>query len=307
MAFFNYPGTIDKNTKAVAAEVQTNFDTLLAWVLANLVQKDGTVAMTAPLVLAPGAPASPDQAANKAYVDAVMPVGVIQAYAGTSLPTGWLWCNGDTYTNTAKPALSAAIGRAYTAAATPAGSFQVPDLSRRFPAGRDYDGADAAFALGKQDAGQRDSELRAHSHIIPAHGHGSQISGSTNGGGGVDHLHHPGGYSADGGGHGHVSNGGHSEVLFRDSAYNTGYGIPQSGAGLAVTWGPLAAGEHHHGLTSTSGAADRSLDHNHTLTLGVAVNDKPAFNTQDGGAGTTLIDKNLPPYTVVNYIIYAGA
>ena len=46
MAFFNYPFHVTKDTPAIASEVQTNFDQLLAWVLANLIQKDGTVAMT---------------------------------------------------------------------------------------------------------------------------------------------------------------------------------------------------------------------------------------------------------------------
>jgi len=312
MAFFNYPFHVTKDTPAIASEVQTNFDQLLAWVLANLIQKDGTVAMTGPLVLAPGDPGAPGHAANKAYVDAQLPVGMMTEFAGTALPAGWLWCNGDTYTNTSQQSLAAAIGRTYTAAAVPTGSFQVPDMRKRSPVG--YDATEAAkYGLGVK-GGQRDSELLSHAHTTavgtdsPDHTHSmsfmSQAMDRS-----IDHLHS--GATAGEGGHSHTSNGGHGEYVFRDGAFNTGYHGPPVGygipGGVALTWGPTVGGNHAHSFTT--GAADRSLDHLHHIsggTYGANARHAHTVTVNPNGAGTTLVDKNLPPYIVVNYIIYAG-
>jgi microcystin-dependent protein len=286
MASFNYPFNIIKNTPAIAGQVQTNFDSLLTWIMANLIQKDGSVAMTGPLVLAPGVPASPEHAVNKAYVDAAVPIGVVWEYAGTVLPTGWLWCDGATYSTTAQPQLSSAIGRAFTDAAVPAGSFQVPDKRKRVSVGADASEA-AVFGLGVK-GGQRDGELFQHTHAA-----------NTNGGSAPDHLH--GGPAVDDNMAGDHNHGiGHGGILWQK--YNAGVlGINLTGPGSAywvglaeVTW--LQQGTHEHNLSaSMTGAADRSLVHEHPITV------------NNAGAGTTLTDKNLPPYLAVNYIIRSGA
>lgn len=299
MAFFNYPFTIIKNTPAIAGEVQTNFDHLLTWIMGNLIQKDGSIAMTGPLVLAPGAPASPDHAANKAYVDGVIPIGVVWEFAGTALPAGWLWCDGATYSNTSQPKLSSAIGRTYTDAAVPTGSFQVPDKRKRVTVGADASEA-VVFGLGVK-GGQRNSELQSHFHTVPSHGHTASSADAET----PNHLHTAGGYNAIGvGDHDHGM--GHGSIFWRK--YNQGaLGVNLRGPGdpywvgfAETTW--YNQGAHGHGLQSTSGAADRSLAHAH----GVSVNGSGALQTDAFGAGTSLTDKNLPPYIALNYIIYAG-
>lgn len=56
-----------------------------------------------------------------------VPAGTIVAYAGVSLPPGWLLCDGASYRRAHYPALAAALG------ATGAGAeFMVPDLRGRF-------------------------------------------------------------------------------------------------------------------------------------------------------------------------------
>jgi hypothetical protein len=290
MASFNYPFNIVKNTPAIAGQVQTNFNDLLTWVMANLIQRDGTVAMTGPLVLAPGEPASPDHAANKAYVDAVIPIGIVWEYAGTSLPTGWLWADGATYSNTSQPRLAAAIGRAFTDTAVPAGSFQVPDKRKRVSVGADPSEA-AAFGLGVK-GGQRNTELQVHSHTVPAHGH--TASGSS-GEADRNHTHAYSGTTSGGGNHQHgqpiVDNAG------PNMSSPSGYGPGNIG-----TFYTGFAGDHSHTFSGTTGGF--SSQHAHAVY--VTVNNAAAFATQDSGNGTTLTDKNLPPYVAVNYIIYSG-
>lgn len=122
----------------------------------------------------------------------------------------------------------------------------------------------------------------------------------------IDHLHTAGGLITDmRGEHGH--NLGNSSLLWYESGAGGGFISLQAGTSRTATWVAtgVAGGLHNHAVTGTSGAADRDLNHNHTNTF--AVSDKPAFDTINAGTGTTLIDKNLPPYIALNYIIYSGA
>jgi len=324
MAFFNFPFHITKDTAAVANEVQTNFDQFLSWVLSNVIQKDGSVAMEKPLVLAPGDPAAPNQGVNKAYVDAAMPAGSMMAFAGTKLPTRWLWCDGTTYTETSQPTLFGAIGRNWTAAGIPTGSFQVPNMQTRVPAGAHP--TDAAFKLGKQDGGQRSTELINH-------GHSHNITASSNNVW-TDHLHDFGtgnqhqdlnhshsGTTDDGGAHNHgIPHGSlmwrynpngsegatstaitgqrrdnieHADVGTHTHTFGTGWPVMADGSGN------VNMNHTHSGTTSgTRAEYPDSKNHSHTITIAGGVT---AF-----GEGTVRTDKNLPPYAVVNYIIYSG-
>lgn len=56
-----------------------------------------------------------------------MPVGSIMWFAVSSTPTGWLPCDGTTYTNTAYPNLVAVIGTTF--GGTPGTNFKVPTIS----------------------------------------------------------------------------------------------------------------------------------------------------------------------------------
>ena len=62
------PNTIDRDTTADAVEVEQNFSVAQQYVNTNVITRDGSVAMTNPLLLA-GDPTQPNQAANKGYVD----------------------------------------------------------------------------------------------------------------------------------------------------------------------------------------------------------------------------------------------
>lgn len=305
MAFFNYPFHIAKDKPAVAAEVQTNFDSLLAWVLENCVQKDGTTSMEGPLVTPPGPPTAPEHAADKAYVDAVVPIGVVWEYGGTSLPAGWLWADGATYSNTAQPKLFAAIGRSFTDPAVPAGSFQVQDRRKRVGIGADA--TDAAFALGKT-GGQRNTEVPNHVHPIAAHAH--TITGAIGTmDRSIDHLHTAGGYTTDTrADHDHgIPHG--SNLVRKNNASPLGANLRAPGDQFWVGLEDIfhsTQGNHAHGMLSTSGASDRDLNHLHNHSLGIANNTAALVTDNNTGGSATAVDKNLPPYLAINYIVYAG-
>jgi microcystin-dependent protein len=75
------------------------------------------------------------------------PVGVVQAYAGTAAPTGWLECAGQSISRTTYAALFAAIGVTY---GTVDGThFTLPDLRGEFLRGYDHGrGIDAGRGVG---------------------------------------------------------------------------------------------------------------------------------------------------------------
>lgn len=65
----------------------------------------------------------------------IIPAGTVVAFAGTTVPTGWLWCDGTSYLRTTYSTLYAAIGTAHGAA--DGTHFNVPDYRGRFLRGVD--------------------------------------------------------------------------------------------------------------------------------------------------------------------------
>jgi hypothetical protein len=69
-----------------------------------------------------------------AVQQALCPAGSILPYAGDTAPSGWLLCDGGTYTTTTYPNLYAVVAFRFGGSGT---SFKVPDLRGRFLRGRD--------------------------------------------------------------------------------------------------------------------------------------------------------------------------
>lgn len=251
MADFSYPNSIDKDTPAIAAEVQGNFDALRSWILDNCVQVDGSKAMLAPLTLS-GPPSQPDHAVNQAYVSGtVLVVGTIFEYGGSSVPTGFLRCDGATYSTTAQPTLFAAIGRNYTAAAIPQGSFQVPD--RRGTVGVGYQAGDQFFGAIGATGGSRDAPLVSHTHT-------ATMTGSAS-----------------------VNQHTHTQWIRANLGYRTDN-----------TGGTLVPGNN----ITTLPEQVSTDSHSHSISGSVTV-------AAPVGA-VSGVNANMMPFTVSNYIIYAG-
>lgn len=115
------------------------------------------------------------------FVNAVSPnpVGSLQAYAGPNAPTGWLLCDGSSYSTTAYPELYDAIGYTYGGSA---GTFYVPDLRGRVPmgagTGAQQGGSGSGVisggtALTARSLGQfgGDERLHQHTHAQNSHNH----------------------------------------------------------------------------------------------------------------------------------------
>jgi hypothetical protein len=66
-----------------------------------------------------------------------IPAGTVQWFAGSTPPTGWLFCNGATLSIAAYPSLYAVVGRTYSAPDTPSNQFKIPELRGEFIRGWD--------------------------------------------------------------------------------------------------------------------------------------------------------------------------
>jgi len=140
------------------------------------------------------------KAASTAYADAAAgvaaPAGVVNAYAGSSAPTGWLLCFGQAISRTTYATLFSAISTTY-GIGDGTTTFNLPDMRGRVAAGADNMGGSAAGRLtsttmspngntlgatgGTQTHTLITAEMPAHTHSVP----GQISSGNDIGGGGA--------------------------------------------------------------------------------------------------------------------------
>lgn len=108
---------------------------------------------------------------------AALPAGAMMPYAGTSAPTDWLFCYGQSLSTSTYADLFAAIGYTYGGSGA---SFNVPDLRGRVIAGQDDMGGTSANRLTNQSGGLNGDTLGAtggsETHTLteaqlPSHSH----------------------------------------------------------------------------------------------------------------------------------------
>ena len=117
------------------------------------------------------------------------PSGAVTAFAGTSLPSGWLYCYGQNVSRTAYADLFSAVGTTY-GVGDGSSTFGIPDLRGRAIAGQDDMGGSSANRLTGQTGGVNgddlgagggaethvitEAQLAAHAHLIAADATGGQ-------------------------------------------------------------------------------------------------------------------------------------
>jgi len=101
-----------------------------------------------------------------------VPVGSIQAYAGSTMPDGWLLCDGRSFFSGDAPELFAAIGYSWGGGE---GFFNIPDLRGRFlrgVSGASGNDPDAASRTAQEEGGNtgnavgslQSDQYKAHTH-----------------------------------------------------------------------------------------------------------------------------------------------
>ena len=266
-------------TPSVADNVDQNFTDIVNWVNTNAVHLDGSKAFTN----VPSGPAvdpvSANQLARKAYVDAVLPVGIIQAYAGSTAPSAnWLFCQGQAVSRSTYAGLFGVVGTTY-GVGDGSTTFNLPNLQGRIPVGRDT-GQVEFDTLGEVGGAKTHTlvtgEIPAHVHDIQ-HGHTGTIAVTVN-----DNT---------------------TDLVTRVSAFTDG------GFSTGINTTPWNAASPpilamNSGLVAPLAGMAQSYitEHGHTASGTVTINNLAAGNNSQptGGGGA---HNNLQPYIVLNYLI----
>jgi microcystin-dependent protein len=151
---------------------------------------------------------------NSAMLSDAVPSGVIHIYAGATVPSGWLLCNGQSVLKSTYQNLFNSIGYVFGGSGT---SFNLPNLAGNVPVGVGGTlGATLGATGGEATHTLSTSEMPAHSHSDSGHSH---------------------------------SDNGHSHGV-TDPTHVHGMGI---GAGLATGVPYVASGSSTSGSTNNSG------------------------------------------------------
>ncbi len=127
-------------------------------------------------------------------IGSVIPSGVIQAFGGGTVPSGWLLCDGSTASRSTYSALYAAVGVVH-GQGDGSTTFHLPDLRGRFlrgadnmgtgAAGRDADAAgrtaaNTGGATGNAVGSVQSSQNLSHTHGLPRGSNYGSGSGANN-------------------------------------------------------------------------------------------------------------------------------
>jgi microcystin-dependent protein len=230
-----------------------------------------------------------------------VPVGAVTMFVGTTAPTNWLLCQGQSLSTTTYAGLFAVIGYAFGGSGA---NFNLPDLLNRYPIG-----ASPSGALGST-GGSFSVPIAIDN--LPAHDHPASQVAHTHSGSQDAHSH-----SVYQDAHTHADTGhGHGVSASQDPHTHT---IPSSaggGFGAATPPSPMVANQ---GSTTTSGASANNVYV--SIATGFANIDsrqpavhadvqqpaiyidtqQPAVSIGSTGGDTPLTV--VPPYQVFNFII----
>ena len=106
-----------------------------------------------------------------------LPAGIIEPFAGTTVPAGYLLCDGSAVSRSDYATLFEVIGTTFGSGDGET-TFNLPELSGRVPLG-----VSMSHALGSTGGSETvtltESELPAHVHVVPQHGHADTIGATT--------------------------------------------------------------------------------------------------------------------------------
>lgn len=111
--------------------------------------------------------------AKIATKDSFVPPGAVMAFAGSAVPSGWLYCNGQSVNRTTYAVLFAIISTTY-GVGDGSTTFNLPDLRGAFIRGHDNGrGLDPSRTFGSY----QDDSIESHTHTVAA----GQASGTSSG------------------------------------------------------------------------------------------------------------------------------
>ena len=223
---------------------------------------------------------SPKGSAFQAVQPSVIPVGVIEMFAGSTAPNGWLVCDGSTVSRKTYSDLFKIIGTTYGAGNSNT-TFTLPDMRGRTPIGV---GTGAGLTARTLAATTGAETVTLSASNIPSITTGTQSANHTHSGttSGVSVNHY----------HQNFSDGVNSGNMGRAQ-----YGFSALGGGYA---GQLIVGSGANAY-STSYTGYISADHSHTVTTGnESANHSHTYTNNSPTAISTI-----QPAIAINFIIKA--
>jgi microcystin-dependent protein len=146
--------------------------------------------------------------------DIVMPTGSIIVYAGSSAPTGFLFCDGSAISRTTYATLFGVLSTTYGAGDS-SSTFNIPDIRGRVIAGKEASASLLTSALGGLNGntlgntgGVQGVTLTSAQSGLPAHNHSLTMNSHTHTFTGIAHTHTVIGITGSGLGSGATAGGG---------------------------------------------------------------------------------------------------
>ena len=217
---------------------------------------------------------SPKGSAFQAVQPSVIPCGIIQMFAGSTAPNGWLVCDGSTVSRKTYSDLFKVIGTTY-GAGNSNDTFTLPDMRGRFAMGAGTgtglnSSGTGAISGSTQTARTVGQWLGEETHLLTtaelaSHSHANTVSGGSTGSMSANASH---------------THGATKPIYIYDP------GVGSSG---------MAAGNYVRGNDSAgiNPVTATSTDHTHTFTPSIS----------NASAGSDSRHATIPPCVVVNYII----
>lgn len=211
-------------------------------------------------------------------VSVFVPTGVVQVFAGTTTPDGWLFCDGSAVSRVTYAALFSVIGTTY-GAGDGVNTFNLPDLVDRVAVG-----SGSAYAIGSK-GGEATHTLTTEE--MATHNHTFTGSAVNTGNQSADHTHSRGTMEIG---------GTMTDLLGGGSLNATGaFSLSKSAANFNATSGNRSYGwftfkASNNWTGATSGA---SANHTHSVTAAGSI----------GNSGSGTAHNNMQPYLAMRYII----
>ena len=199
----------------------------------------------------------------------IIPTGIIEMFAGSTAPNGWLICDGSTVSRSAYSDLFKIIGTTYGVGNSNT-TFTLPDMRGRCPIGVGTGTSLTARTLGSNVGAETATLAEAN---MASHTHTTTVGTES-----VTHTHTgtSGGQSAD-----------HTHSFSHTAGTSGSYGLMDSATASSS------------GQPSTGGA---SANHTHSTTTGnESANHTHSVTNSNTGSGTAF--GIMSPSIVVNFII----
>ena len=215
----------------------------------------------------------------------IVPVGTVALWPATSIPNGWLACDGSTFNSTEYPQLASVLGDTYGQSSGT--TYYLPNLKGRVVVGKGVSSGSGDWG-GSESVAITDSiishshNMNSHTHPLSSHTHGTTHAGTAHG---SSHSHPIGTHT-----HPLGAGGSHTHAMWFANTGAPGTTQPRNNTTGTISAGAISntAGDHTHTIgnsfpeTSTQSSTESSGD-----VSGSSATGSSSPETTGSGSGST--------------------